>query len=217
MPNAVENPFVFRRPASPSAGGFAAFPVFSTPVLPSRKSRFQRPRRNSPTFPEEIPAHSGCTHPIHPVNLSRGQGESIQEVSGSGNFPASETVGHPPGNAIQHTFPAAGDPTKRPRVSQLGRCSHLTASNAPTERISSRPTANGKRFSCSPPQSPTNPGDYAQRPTKPAVPADRLDLPADHDLVCRCVLERLEGCYSRRSIASRLLFQRGHSISTINA
>ena len=35
----------------------------------------------------------------HSVNFERGQGLSIQEVSGSGNLEASSTVNHPPGNS----------------------------------------------------------------------------------------------------------------------
>ena len=43
-------------------------------------------------------------NPIHPVNFSRGQGESIHDVSGSGNFPDSYTVSHPWGKTRYATM-----------------------------------------------------------------------------------------------------------------
>ena len=63
-------------------------------------------------------AVKGTLHPIHPVNLSRVQGESIQEVSGKGRRRASETVGHR-GIAIDRIFPLRATQRRAPQASHL--------------------------------------------------------------------------------------------------
>jgi hypothetical protein len=66
-------------------------------------------------------AQGGSTHLIHPVSLSRGHADDIQDVSGNGNSPASDTVNHPSGNAIQRSRPLFATQRSSPRASQLGR------------------------------------------------------------------------------------------------
>ena len=51
---------------------------------------------------------------IHPVNFVRGHGSDIQEVSGSGNFSASDTVSHPA--KLPKGFASRRQPQRNPHV-----------------------------------------------------------------------------------------------------
>jgi hypothetical protein len=58
-------------------------------------------------------------HPsIQPVNLSRGHGSSIQDVSGSGNERASSTANHPWDNGIVLSLPLRATQRNMPHDSQ---------------------------------------------------------------------------------------------------
>ena len=94
------------------------FPL-STPLRYAPSDNFphdsQEAARNS-SQPADLP--TPWRHPIHPVNLSRGHGSSIHEVSGIGNEPAPSTVSHPSGIAIVLSLPLRAIQRRAPRASQ---------------------------------------------------------------------------------------------------
>ena len=55
---------------------------------------------------------------VHPVKSDRDHGSDIQDVSGSGNFPAASTVSHPLGSGIILSLPLRAIQRMTPLASQ---------------------------------------------------------------------------------------------------
>jgi hypothetical protein len=125
-----------------SAGGFPGSQCWR---IAGSKTKTPWTRRTSPTFPWKVSDH-GRDHPIHPVNLSRGHGSDIQDVSGRGSPRASDTVSHPSGSSIVLTLPLRAIQRSSRRASQaVASSSVVRASRTTYSRTSSPSDAERRR------------------------------------------------------------------------